>query len=267
MNEKVDSCPTLQILSALLEGDLSGEPTHELRDHVENCRNCQQHLESLLAHAAQEFAQSNPRVVPSSLEEDFLRTLTETACPLNWNAEGWLPRAFPAKKPRSTLLPPALIPGYELLEELGRGGMGVVYKARQVRANRIVALKMILAAEHARPEDLLRFRTEAEAPARLRHPNIIQIFEVADVDNRPYFSMEFADRLSLADKLQGIPLPPYPAAAFVSLLADALHYAHVQGVIHRDLKPANVLLQSPPGTAPESNRNPDNNRTSPPGST
>jgi WD40 repeat protein/serine/threonine protein kinase len=135
--------------------------------------------------------------------------------------------------------------------------MGVVYKSRQIRANRIVAVKMILAAEHARPEDLLRFRTEAEAPARLRHPNIIQIFEVSEVDNRPYFSMEFADRLSLADKLQRNPLPPYPAAAFVSLLADAIHYAHTQGVIHRDLKPANVLLQSPPGNASESHRHLD----------
>ena len=127
--------------------------------------------------------------------------------------------------------------------------MGVVYKARQIRAHRIVALKMILAGDHARPEDLLRFRTEAEAPARLRHPNIIQIFEVSDHDGRPYFSMELADRRSLADHLKRMPLPAYPVAAFLAQLADAIHFAHSQGVIHRDLKPANVLLLLSPGHA------------------
>jgi eukaryotic-like serine/threonine-protein kinase len=131
---------------------------------------------------------------------------------------------------------------YELLEELGRGGMGVVYKARQSKLNRLVALKMILAGEYAGPKELARFRTEAEAVARLQHPNIVQIFEVGEHDGHPYFSLEFVDGGSLAQKLDGTPLPPPQAARLVETLARAMHAAHQAGVVHRDLKPANVLL-------------------------
>jgi eukaryotic-like serine/threonine-protein kinase len=131
---------------------------------------------------------------------------------------------------------------YELLEELGRGGMGVVYKARQSKLNRLVALKMILAGEYAGERDIARFRTEAEAVARLQHPNIVQIFEVGEHDGHPYFSLEFVDGGSLAQKLDGTPLPPQQAAWLVETLARAMHAAHQAGVVHRDLKPANVLL-------------------------
>src|SRR5665213_3615278 len=131
---------------------------------------------------------------------------------------------------------------YELLDELGRGGMGVVYKARQSKLNRLVALKMILAGEYAGEKELARFRTEAEAVARLQHPNIVQIFEVGEHDGHPYFSLEFVDGGSLAQKLDGTPLPPQQAARLVETLARAMHAAHQAGVVHRDLKPANVLL-------------------------
>jgi WD40 repeat protein len=131
---------------------------------------------------------------------------------------------------------------YELLDELGRGGMGVVYRARQGKLNRLVALKMILAGEYAGERDVARFRTEAEAVARLQHPNIVQIFEVGEHDGHPYFSLEFVDGGSLAQKLDGTPLPPQQAARLVETLARAMHAAHQAGVVHRDLKPANVLL-------------------------
>jgi WD40 repeat protein/serine/threonine protein kinase/tetratricopeptide (TPR) repeat protein len=134
------------------------------------------------------------------------------------------------------------VPGYEILGELGRGGMGVVYKARQVGLNRTVALKMVLAAEHAGPEMVQRFRVEAEAIARLAHPNIVQVYEVGEVDGRPYFSLEYVDGGSLAQLLQGQPQPPRVAAGLIETLARAVHVAHEAGVVHRDLKPANILL-------------------------
>jgi serine/threonine protein kinase len=133
------------------------------------------------------------------------------------------------------------VPGYEILGELGRGGMGVVYKARQVGLNRLVALKMILAG-HAGQEELAEFRAEVEALAHLQHPNIVQIFEVGRHDGRPFFSMEFMDGGSLADRVRGRPQAPAEAAAWVEVLARAMQAAHERGIIHRDLKPANVLF-------------------------
>jgi eukaryotic-like serine/threonine-protein kinase len=133
------------------------------------------------------------------------------------------------------------IAGYEILGELGRGGMGVVYKARHRTLNRVVALKMILAGGHAGEHELARFRSEAQAVARLQHPNIVQIYEVGDA-GQPYFSLEFCEGGSLAQKLTGSPLPPMRAAELVELLARAMDTAHRAGVVHRDLKPANILL-------------------------
>lgn len=134
--------------------------------------------------------------------------------------------------------------GYEILGELGRGGMGVVYKARQIKLNRIVALKMVLAGAHAGSEALARFFTEAEAVALLVHPNIVQIFEVSEHDGIPFFSLEYVSGGSLAEKLAREPMPATDAARFVEALARAMNAAHSHGVIHRDLKPANVLITS-----------------------
>jgi serine/threonine protein kinase len=133
-------------------------------------------------------------------------------------------------------------PGYEIIGELGRGGMGVVYKARQVKLDRLVALKMILTRSHAGVDERERFRTEAEAIARLGHPNIVQIYEIGDHQGLPFFSLEFCREGSLDGKLDGTPWLPMQAARLVETLARAMHAAHQKGVVHRDLKPANVLL-------------------------
>ncbi|MFO0843340.1 MAG: serine/threonine-protein kinase, partial [Gemmataceae bacterium] len=137
------------------------------------------------------------------------------------------------------------LPGYEVLGELGRGGMGVVYKARQVALNRVVAVKMILAGAHADDASRGRFRAEAEAIAALQHPNIVGVYDVGEHDGHPYFSLEFCAGGSLEKRLAGTPLPPRDAAALVATLAGAVQAAHDAGVVHRDLKPANVLLTGP----------------------
>jgi WD40 repeat protein/tRNA A-37 threonylcarbamoyl transferase component Bud32 len=134
------------------------------------------------------------------------------------------------------------VPGYEVLGELGIGGMGVVYKARQLSLNRLVALKMILAGERATRKQLLRFGVEAETVARLAHPNIVQIYEIGSCAGKPYLALEYLPGGTLAEKLAGQPLPAPAAAALVEVFARAMQHAHDQGVIHRDLKPANVLL-------------------------
>jgi hypothetical protein len=146
--------------------------------------------------------------------------------------------AAPAPRGEAVLAPP----GYEVLGKLGEGGMGVVYKARQVNADRLVALKMIRHSAHAGPAELARFRTEAEAIARLQHPHVVQVFEVGEHNGLPFFSLEFCPGGSLDKKLAGTPLTPQEAAALVALVAQGVQAAHEAKVLHRDLKPANVLL-------------------------
>jgi serine/threonine protein kinase/tetratricopeptide (TPR) repeat protein len=134
------------------------------------------------------------------------------------------------------------VSGYEILGELGRGGMGVVYKARQIGLNRLVALKMVLSGSHAGALELARFRIEAEAVAQLQHPNIVQVYDVGEQDGCPYFSLEYVDGGSLTAKMAGVPQPPRQAAEMIQALAQAMDYAHRRGIMHRDLKPANILL-------------------------
>jgi tRNA A-37 threonylcarbamoyl transferase component Bud32 len=134
---------------------------------------------------------------------------------------------------------------YELLEEIARGGMGVVYKARQVTLNRIVAVKMILAGQFAGEADVQRFYAEAEAAANLQHPNIVAIHEVGETDGQHYFSMEYVDGRSLAQMVRQHPLASREAAAMLAIVAQAMQYAHENGVLHRDLKPSNILLAKP----------------------
>jgi serine/threonine protein kinase len=137
---------------------------------------------------------------------------------------------------------PAVFPGYEVLSVLGRGAMGVVYKAKQLGLDRIVALKMLPHGVQADGDTLKRFQTEAKAMAQLHHPNIVQVYDIGDEHGAPYFSLEFVDGGSLAQKLRGQPQPPRQAALLIETLARAIAVAHERGVIHRDLKPANILL-------------------------
>ncbi len=131
---------------------------------------------------------------------------------------------------------------YELLAEIGRGGMGVVYRARHVRLNRVVALKMIAGGALAHKDDLARFDTEAAAAAQLQHPGIVALYEVGTQDNQPFFSMEYIAGSNLAQLISAGPLPGRLAARYLKITARAVHYAHSRGIIHRDLKPANILL-------------------------
>jgi hypothetical protein len=132
--------------------------------------------------------------------------------------------------------------GYELREEVGRGAGGVVYKALHLRLNRTVALKMVQDSQCAHPEHLVRFLQEAEVVAGLRHPYIAPIYEVGQLDGRPYYTMEFVEGGTLAQKIARAPQPPRQAAAMVEMLARAVEAAHQSGIIHRDLKPSNILL-------------------------
>ncbi len=137
---------------------------------------------------------------------------------------------------------PTEVGDYELLEEIGRGGMGVVFRARQISLNRGVAVKMILRGRLASDEDLHRFLAEASATARLQHPNIVPVYDVGDVDGRPFFSMKLLSGLTLADRLASGPLPEREAAKLMAAVARAIGFAHREGVLHRDLKPSNILI-------------------------
>jgi tetratricopeptide (TPR) repeat protein len=161
------------------------------------------------------------------------------------SGEIWGPEALVSAGPGATSQPaqelPA-VPGYEILAELGRGGMGVVYQARHLPLKRLVALKMILSGPHASATERARFRTEAEAVARLDHPNIVRIYEVGEHDGRSYLALEHVAGGSLQDRVAGAPQPEREAAQLVERLARAIAHAHQQGILHRDLKPSNVLL-------------------------
>lgn len=156
------------------------------------------------------------------------------------------PPAVPPESPPSL---PRSFGDYELLELLGQGGMGVVYRAWDQRLNRQVALKMILRGELATPVDLARFRAEAEATARLDHPHIVPVYEVGEHDGQSYFTMRYVAGTTLARRLAAGPLPPCEAAQLIAQISGAVYHAHQAGILHRDLKPANILLAIPPASS------------------
>jgi len=131
---------------------------------------------------------------------------------------------------------------YELVAPLGRGAMGVVWKARDPSLDRVVALKLIVAGQFADEQEIERFRKEARAAAQLSHPNAVPVYEVGEHDGQPYFTMELVEGQSLAELVRGVPLPPARAARYAREIADAIHSAHALGIVHRDLKPSNVLV-------------------------
>jgi serine/threonine protein kinase len=232
----------------LLTEHLSPLECEALEEHLAACSHCQQRLHELtsepvpahwrgvLAHPQQRDAIFGPAWLDRLARLPLEQGAAELAGDGNADNEG-----PPLEVPSSPL---PVVPGYEVLGQLGRGGMGVVYKARQAAVNRLVALKMIRAGEGAAAEELARFRREAEAAGRLQHPNLVQIYEVGTHAGLPYLCLEYVDGGSLAERLAGLPQPARSAAALVELLARAMHYAHEHGIVHRDLKPANILLQS-----------------------
>jgi WD40 repeat protein/serine/threonine protein kinase len=161
---------------------------------------------------------------------------------LTWNSEVKTREINSGERPIAVAAAFA-VPGYEMLGVLGRGGMGIVYRARHIKLDRVVALKVVLAGPEQSGQEALRFQREAEAVARLQHPNIIQVFEVGEYGGRPYLALEYVDGPTLARHASDHPLTPWQAAALLETLARAVHYAHQHGIIHRDLKPANILLQ------------------------
>jgi eukaryotic-like serine/threonine-protein kinase len=242
-------CPSDEKLLGLLADALNASERDALAGHVEGCASCQEqlaHLTGIPDAQAQRRGQHPPR--GSGAEERLMRRLKQM--PL-WLMPTVLMRAGKAagNSPDVAMDGSAAVggewptvPGYEILGELGRGGMGIVYRARQLGLERTVALKMILNGTQAGPKDLARFRAEAAAIARLQHPNIVQIYDVGETAGRPYFVLEFVAGGSLAEHLQNKPQPVRAAARMIEVLARAIHAAHANGVIHRDLKPANILL-------------------------
>ncbi len=187
------------------------------------------------------------------------QTCSECGSPIPENARGgYCPKCLlalaectataEAEVPRQAS-PPPHSPGswfgsYELIEQIGEGGMGVVFKARQRTLNRIVALKMMRSGSLASEPEVKRFRSEAQAVARLQHPNVVAIHEVGEQDGQFFFSMDYIEGKNLAEVVRRTPLPAERAARYVKTIAEATHYAHERGILHRDLKPANVLIDA-----------------------
>jgi tetratricopeptide (TPR) repeat protein len=223
----MSECPSHEKLSRWLDTGPSEDSDAETAEHIEACPRCQGVLERLTA-LGEKASDADTLGLADSGDLARLRCLLQVeTTPAGRTAPG-------ADWPD--------LPGYEVMGELGRGGMGVVYKARQASPGRIVAIKMIRAGDGATPEEIVRFGVEAETVARLQHSNIVQIYEVGLHEQRPYFALEYVPGGNLADHIAGRPQSPRSAAAMCEALARAIQHAHEQGIIHRDLKPANVLL-------------------------
>jgi serine/threonine-protein kinase len=196
--------------------------------------------------------------------EEYLRRFPRYAGPLRLQVQlNSALAAFPSGGPTVPLAPPPapawpMLPGYRIVGVLGRGGMGVVYRAWQEDLRRLVAVKMIRGGDPS-GEHLARFEAEYRVLARLRHPNVVQIYEVGEHNGQPYFALELVDGGSLDQALARTPQPPRQLAELVAALARAVHAAHLQGVIHRDLKPANILLQTQTTEHTDHTKNPPEN--------
>lgn len=223
-------CLEWESVSSLLEGIA---PAPQKIRHLETCGSCQQRLDAMTALPWSTCTEAG------SVRPEFVEQLTQAII-----------QTATATSPRSATNGPA-IPGYHLEGELGRGGMGVVYRARHIALQRTVALKVLRFGHQASPRELSRFQTEAKAAARVKHSHIVAIFDIGDSsaghDAPPYMALEYIDGGTLGRVLGGQPQSPWQAARLIATLARAMHVAHGVGLIHRDLKPANILMQRPAG--------------------
>ncbi len=249
----IPTCPGMEQLRSLIveaTGDRLAHDPDEVEEHVESCPSCQARLEALtvarglpgLGEVDSLKLDADANAYPPFLDE-FMAAPPGEILSLFRRGRDARPAPNPARPPKDSApadLP--VVPGYVLLRELGRGGMGVVYKARQVSLNRFVALKMILAGGHAGRVERDRFRREAESVAGLQHPHIVQIYEVGEHEGQPYLALELVEGESLSQKLCGKPQPSRDSALLIATLARAVHFAHECGVAHRDIKPANILI-------------------------
>jgi serine/threonine protein kinase/WD40 repeat protein len=220
-------CPSDAELSAFHYGDLPAAAVDRVADHLERCLNCDAKLREYdertdpILHALRQKTVVNP-----GADDPARHAVTQA----HWEL---------TQPPRPAT--PTDVPGYDVMEQIGYGGMGVVYKARHRKLKRLVALKRLRTSSDW---DRERFRTEAEAVARLQHPNIVQIYEVGEMDGLPYLALEYVEGGTLSQLIAGKPQPARPSAELVRTLARAMQYAHEHGVVHRDLKPANILLKT-----------------------
>jgi serine/threonine protein kinase len=237
-------CLSPETFRQFLANELAAELETFVLAHLETCPHCQELCDSVvrsdhLADVRSKLVHLNREKEPTAVValRHELYGIDDTVSRAGESDTQNVPAVAAGELPRS-------FGGYELLEEIARGGMGLVYKARQTRLDRIVAVKMILAGEFASADGIRRFVTEAQAAANLDHPHIVPIYEVGEHEGRHFYSMGYVEGQSLSNSLSRGPLPPHKAAKLMRKIALAIAYAHAHGVIHRDLKPQNVLLDS-----------------------
>ena len=277
----MNPCPTGVVLRRLLDESLEGPELAAIEIHVEVCPQCQQDLEDLTrGHGRKSTIREGPddedsdggAAVQSSAEPEggpgaddcgavrleratvdlgpagertaLLTDDRQAADPDQRPSECGPPPGTPNPESSRSATDWPSVRGYLVVERLGEGGMGVVYKARHLGLNRPVALKMIRGGSQARPDHFRRFSIEAEAVAKLRHPNILQIYDIGEANGLPYVALELLDGGGLDLRLAGTPMPGRSAAELLVILARAVDFAHQAGIIHRDLKPSNVLYAS-----------------------
>ncbi len=247
MSEDALTHPTPDELRALSLGRLADAELTRVSAHLDDCPECCHGIDQLaaadplLARLQQSDARRGRALTSPTERRSAIRALRQVEA-----ARAAAQPAGPETDP-VILSTPKQFGEYDIVAEVGRGGMGVVYKALHRGLDRLAALKMVLAGEFASPAQELRFRLEAELAARVQHPNIVQVYEVGSYHGRPFLALEWVEGGSLADRLDGKPWPPGDAAALLETLARAIHVAHCKGVVHRDLKPANILLQQNAG--------------------
>ena len=242
----MSGCPTSSAIDRWLAGELNDAEETRIDVHLRDCSVCLEILnEKTAVPEALRDALASSHERRESGSDPVLDGLLETS----HSAVGDGGRNVDSKEEASPEQPASArpchasdIPGYELLEEIGRGGLGIVFKARQVSLDRIVAVKMLRSRTFAGSSELARFHLEAEAVAGLQHANIVQVYDIIEHDGSPCLFMEYVPGEDLSSRLGGTPQPPESAARLVEILARAMHSVHEAGFLHRDLKPANILL-------------------------